>query len=31
MRSRLLRIQVKYSVWKGGVGAVRQDLRMLGC
>jgi hypothetical protein len=29
MRSRLLRIQVKYPVWKGGVGADWQDSRML--
>jgi hypothetical protein len=30
MGSRLLLIEVKYSVWRGGMGAVRQDSRMLG-
>jgi hypothetical protein len=31
MRNRLMLIRVEYSVWRGGVGAVRQHSRMLGC
>jgi hypothetical protein len=31
MPTRLLRIRVKYPVWRGGVGAVRLDSRMFGC